>query len=190
MRQKGAGVYTEARKERMEKMITLRALNPSDADRMLEWMHDADMQNNFQKTMNNKTREDVLFFINNSKTEIEDGNSVHFAISNESNEYLGTISLKNYSARDRNAEFAIGLCKAAQGKGIGKAATKKVLQMAFKEWGLKRVYLNVLKHNERAIQLYEHCGFKYEGKFEKHLYINGVYQDLLWYGILEEDCKW
>lgn len=168
--------------------MTLRALQTKDLNGMLEWMHDAEIQNCFQKSMINTTKEDVLLFIMNANTELVDGDSVHFAIADENNEYLGTVSLKNYSAKNKNAEFAISLRKIAQGRGIGKEATEKILWLAFKKWKLKRVYLSVLKHNVRAIRLYEHCGFKYEGEFKKHLYINGMYQDLLWYGILAENC--
>lgn len=168
-------------------MIQLRALNVKDAQRMLEWMHDKKTRECFQQPLQDKTLEDVLCFIKNAKTQLSTGNDVHFAVTDKSGEYLGTVSMKNYNARDKNAEFAICLHMNARGKGIGTMALKCMLQIAFEKWGLERVYLNVLKCNKQAIRIYESCGFRFEGIFVKHLYIHGKYQDLLWYGLLRED---
>lgn len=167
--------------------ITLRRLNESDAYGMLEWMHDADIQNNFQKSMLDRTLEDAIDFIKTSTVVAEDGKNIHFAIVDEKDEYLGTISLKNVDLDNRNAEYAICLRKKAQGKGIAYKATMEILKKAFFEYDLEKVYLNVLERNERAICLYEKIGFIYEGEARKHLYLRGEYRTLKWYSILKEE---
>ncbi|MDE6517525.1 MAG: GNAT family N-acetyltransferase, partial [Acetatifactor sp.] len=84
---------------------------------MFEWIHDPDIQRGFQMDMSAKTLEDVSAFIEGAQYALSDGCTMHFAVANEQEEYLGTISLKDISLRDRRAEYAISLRKCAQGKG-------------------------------------------------------------------------
>lgn len=165
-------------------MIVLRPLKMKDADGMFEWMKDEETQRCFQYPMGEKTKEDAIDFIINAKTGLEDGNSIHFAVADEQDEYLGTVSLKHYSSRDKNAEFAISLRPGSRGKGIGEEAIRKMLRLAFEEWEMEKVYLNVLPDNIRAVRLYERCGFLCEGEFYRHLYLHGKYQNVRWYGMV------
>lgn len=167
--------------------MRLRRLEKKDADGMLEWMHDPEIQENFRFDASKKSKEDVLEFIRNSQIEMIAGKDIHYAITDDLDEYLGTISLKGVDMEARNAEYAISLRKKAQGKGIATEATEELLRLAFDEYGLERVYLNVLAENKKAIRLYEKCGFAYEGEFRKHLFLKGEFRTLKWYGILREE---
>lgn len=171
------------------KMIELRKLDIKDAMGMLEWMHDPQTQEHFRIPMAEKTWEDALEFIKNAQVQPIDGGSIHYAIVDEKDEYLGTISLKEISFSDKNAEYAISLRKCAQGHGIGREATGQLLRIAFEKFGLERVYLNVLAENIPAVRLYEKCGFSLEGEFRKHLLLGGEYKTLKWYGILKEEYE-
>lgn len=154
---------------------------------MLEWMNDPDIQKCFRFLAQDKTREDVLDFIREAEINPVNGKSIHYAIADDNNEYLGTISLKNVDLKSMNAEYAISLRKCAQGKGIAAWATKEILKKAFEEFHLQRVYLNVLSDNEKAIRLYEKCGFVYEGAFRRHLLLRGELKTLKWYSILDSE---
>lgn len=167
--------------------MILRELQEKDVCGMLEWMHDPEIQKNFRINMAQKTQDDALAFIREAQTVPKEGESVHFAITNEQGEYLGTISLKNIDLTAQNAEYAICLRRDAQGKGIGAIATKELLYIAFEKYKLERVYLNVLSENINAIRLYEKCGFSYEGEFRKHVFLRGEYKTLKWYSILREE---
>ena len=167
--------------------MRLRPLEEKDADGMLEWMNDPKIQKNFRFPMEGRGREEVLRFIETAATEPADGANLHYAVVDETDEYLGTVSLKDVDLKAGNAEYAISLRSKAQGRGVGKAATMEILRMAFEEFGLQRVYLNVLSENKRAIALYEGCGFVYEGEFRNHLFLRGEYRSLSWYGMLKEE---
>ena len=168
-------------------MIKLRELETRDADGMLEWMHDPEIQKQFRIPMGEKTLEDALMFIETADVRLLDGKNIHYAIADEEDEYLGTISLKGINLVDKNAEYAISLRKRAQGKGIAFWATREILQKAFCQHGLERIYLNVLSDNIKAIYLYERCGFVYEGEFRRHIFLKGEYKTLKWYSILKEE---
>lgn len=168
-------------------MIHLRKLKIEDAEGILEWMYDPDIAKAFRFNAADKNRETVLEFIRCAETAPVDGGDIHYSIADETNEYLGTISLKSVDLVAKKAEYAISLKKSAWGKGIAFQATLEILQRAFKEFGLERIYLNVFSDNKRAIRLYEKCGFIYEGEFRKHLFLRGEYKSLKWYGMLKEE---
>ena len=167
--------------------MKLRTLKEKDAQGMLEWMKDPEVNQNFRFSANDVDMQKIIGFIREAESEPVEGKSIHYAIAGEDDEYLGTISLKAVDLSAKKAEYAISLRKSAQGKGIGFRATEELLRMAFEQFGFNRVYLNVLSANEKAICLYEKCGFKYEGEFRQHLYLKGEYASLKWYGMLRED---
>lgn len=88
---------------------------------------------------------------------------------------------------NKRAEYAVSLRRRAQGKGIAAEATCEILKMAFEQYNLERVYLNVLSENKRAIRFYEKIEFIYEGEFRKYLFLRGEYKTLKWYSMLKEE---
>ena len=171
-------------------MIALRELQEKDAELMLEWMHDSDIQKGFKKKMTEMSLEDAKEFIKSAKIpkRIVNGDNIHYGIVNTSDDiYLGTISLKDIDLENRNAEYAITLRKCAQGKGIASIATGLILKKAFFELDLGRVFLSVYADNISAIRLYERSGFTLEGEFRNHFRINGRGINWKWYGMLKEE---
>lgn len=167
--------------------MRLRQLCLEDAEKMIEWMHDSTINCNFQFDAANYTLEQARNFIKKANEEYLKGSAYHFAITEDGQEYLGTISLKNIDLKNRNAEYAICLRKKAMGKGIAYEATQEIIELAFTKLNLNRVFLNVLADNERAICLYDRCGFIYEGEWREHLHLRGRYRSLRWYGIQKEE---
>lgn len=158
----------------------LRELKARDADLMLEWMNDPDIANVFSKSFKNKTKEDVLEFISDSKNSVD---SLHFAIVDPNDEYMGTISLKNIDYDNKNAEYAISMRSKAHGTGLSYQATRDIIQVAFEKLNLNRIYLNVRESNSRAIGFYRKFGFIEEGSFRNHIFNGNAYEDLLWFGM-------
>lgn len=163
----------------------LRKLLEKDIENMLEWMKDKSITCNFKTDFSGVDIERVRHFIENSYSEKEQ----HFAVVDEQDEYLGTISLKNISQTDRNAEYAIVMRKGAQGTGVAEQATKELLEYAFQILGLRKVYLNVLEDNFHAIAFYEKLGFVKEGTFVGQYFIGGRYHNLCWYAVYHSDLK-
>ncbi len=171
--------------------IHLRELRETDAPYMLEWMHDEDIQKSFYRDMLHVTLEEAEHFCMKAsrKPDMSKTYDRHWAIADEEDEYLGTISLKKIDLKCRRAEYAIVLRKKTQGLGIGTEATKEVLRIAFDELNLHRVYLTVIDGNDAAIHMYESCGFVYEGMLRDHLIKDGIYHGWRLYGILKDEYK-
>lgn len=147
---------------------------------MQEWMRNKEIRNCFRMQVDPDNNQAIENFINNSFTE----ENKHYAIIDENDIYQGTISLKNIDMIDKNAEYAIVLRKEAMNKNIAKEATKILLNIAFENLGLNRIYLNVLSDNLRAIRFYEKMGFLYEGEFKNHIYLRNQFHSLKWYAIV------
>lgn len=76
------------------------------------------------------------------------------------NKHIGNCGLKDIN--DKEAEFWIYLDKDYWGYGYGKKALKKVIDIGFNLFNLKRLYLNVSLDNKRALNMYLNNGFKKE----------------------------
>lgn len=170
-------------------MKYLRELKRTDVNSMLEWMKDSEINCFFQFDSDKVSKHEALEFIDQANIPQNKRSSYHFAIIDESSNYLGTISLKNVDYRAKTAEYAIATRKCAHGKGYAEKATKELLQFGFETLQLNRVYLNVLDENIRAIKFYEKLGFHYEGLFRQHLYIKDKVVSLRWYALLKKEYE-
>ena len=166
--------------------LKMRILQEKDASLMFELMHSPDMYNFFRFNPDSITRESIRAFITNSQTS-EDNK--HFAVVDESDEYLGTVSLKNIDTVSLNAEFAIILRAKVRGRGVGTFAVYEIFKYAFNELELHKVYLNVYTDNFAAVRLYEKCGFIYEGEFREHVFVKGLFKNIKWFGITKEEYE-
>ena len=161
-------------------MISLRKLDNKDIPFIIEWMKDKEVTNHlqadFEKLANEETQKD---FIKNSYTE----KNKNFAIVDEFDEYLGSISLKNIDLEKKEAEYAICLRKSSQGKNVAFQATNQILMFAFQTLNLENIYLYVLSENLRANGFYNKFGFNYNTKEKSSLNIKGKMCDINWYNI-------
>lgn len=161
----------------------VRKLKEKDVDGMLEWMQDPSINCWFKTRFDEMNREQVQQFISNSFNE----ENQNWAIVDDTDEYVGTISLKNISPANKNAEYAIVTKRDAHGTGLAYEATKEIIKYGFEDLKLHRIYLNVLEENDRANHFYKKCGFVYEGTSKEHIYIpNKGFCNLNWYAIVNE----
>lgn len=169
----------------------LRNLEKKDAPLMLEWMHDESVVCNLNKNFSDMTINDCLGFIHQS---IECEQSIHMAIVDESDDYLGTVSLKNIDYKKKYAEFAITIRKSAMGRGISKVGMFEILRIAFEKINLRQVYWYVSKENIRAIKFYDKLGFRKIGSNELMQY-NELKEEeknsknIIWYEIKNNEFE-
>lgn len=135
--------------------MRLRKLKKKDIPLMLEWMHDSTVVENMQTDFIRKTKEDCETFIDVSQSDKE---NIHFAIVDDSDEYMGTVSLKHVT--DSEAEFAIVVRKSAMGKGYSQYGMEEVIRHGFDDLGLQSIYWYVSPENKRAIRFYDKNGYQ------------------------------
>ena len=130
--------------------MNLRKLELEDAPLMLEWMHDADVTKNLRANFESKTLADAEAFIQSSWNDKE---NIHLAVVSDTDEYMGTVSLKHVA--DGTAEFAITIRRVAMGRGFSAFAMHAIMERAFREYNLSLVFWCVDKKNERAVRFYD-----------------------------------
>ena len=77
----------------------------------------------------------------------------------------------------------IGVLAEASGKGVGTGLLEEAKRWAAAR-GLRRIELNVMAHNHRAIALYERAGFVREGRRVDCLLIDGKFLDELYMAMI------
>lgn len=83
--------------------------------------------------------------------------------------HIGNVGLKGYDWEKRTAECFIEIGEAAmRGKGVGSAAMRALLDIAFDKMHLERVRLGVFEFNVAAIQMYRKLGFVDDGVYGSH----------------------
>lgn len=103
---------------------------------------------------------------------------------------IGTVQLTQLDRINQQAEYSIMIGeKDRQSKGAGKIATRRILEHAFQDLNLQRVYLTVLPDNERAIRLYESFGFQREGLFRQAVFKDGQFADLVGMSLLRHEFR-
>ncbi len=108
----------------------------------------------------------------------------------ETDELIGSCQLNSINWVHRNAELQIRIAvDDNRGKGFGSDAVRLLLEFAFGDSNLNRVYLHVSATNVRAIKVYEKMGFQKEGEFKQHAFIDGEYKDIIEMGILRKDYE-
>lgn len=160
-----------------EHSYSLRPLEPQDAPRMVEMMHDGVTTRYLQIGGPDYTEDTALGFICMAADESK---NLHRAVVDENDLYQGSVSLKNIDPVKKEAEYAISMHPAAQGKGAAKAASAAILELA-RQLGLKRIYLNVLAENERANRFYQKFGFRYT--HDSTMNFHGEDKCLRWYEV-------
>lgn len=112
------------------------------------------------------------FDVNKLDRFLEDKNRKVMAIvDTKTNKVIGETEL----APMENEEAIFGITiydKDFLNQGIGTAVTKEMIELGYREMGLKKILLHVNKENARAIRCYENAGFEIVRDLfkEDHLY--------------------
>lgn len=136
--------------------MQLRKLRSADASLMMEWMHDADVVAHLGTNFAEKTLDDCSRFIALSQ---EDPQNLHLAVVDDSDEYMGTVSLKHMDFDAGTAEFAITVRASAMGRGFSRYGMQEILRIGTEELGLDAIYWCVSTDNRRAVRFYDKCGY-------------------------------
>ena len=135
--------------------MKIRKLELKDAPLMLEWMHDESVVRDLKTNFTVKTLDDCVSFINGAQN---DPLNTHFAIVDDADEYMGTVSLKHIESGV--AEFGITIRKCAMGKGLSRYGMEKILDYGFTQLGLRQIYWCVAPENARAVRFYDKNGYQ------------------------------
>jgi RimJ/RimL family protein N-acetyltransferase len=164
--------------------VSLHPLRHEDKEILFQWINNRTLVNygapyrpiselNHEEWFKAVTRkDDVFFFVIKEK---------------EKKTSIGSCQLHNVHWIHRSAELQIRIGdEKYRNKGYGAEAVELLLQFGFQDLNLHRVYLHLLKDNERARKAYLKAGFVVEGDLHDAAFINGKYVDLQMMSILRD----
>ncbi|HEY0739154.1 MAG TPA: GNAT family N-acetyltransferase [Herpetosiphonaceae bacterium] len=131
------------------------------------------------------TLADAHEWIAQALAEAERGTTLDFVIElKATGEIVGICGLDSISREHDSAEVHYRLNPAFWGRGIATETLRRVLQFAFEDLQLERVLGRCIRGNDASAQVLQKCGLRYEGCTVHDCKKNGVYHDLLWFGII------
>lgn len=72
-------------------------------------------------------------------------------------------------------------------QGYGSDAAERMVDYGFSQLGYHRIEARVFEFNDASQNLLEGLGFVREGVHREAVFVDGNYQDLLWYSLLEDE---
>ncbi|TXE19182.1 GNAT family N-acetyltransferase [Psychroflexus gondwanensis] len=151
--------------------IYLKEINVEDiTDFVMSWFEDKELMKYYTNSKNKITEESLLQSI---KTGKQDGNLFTFGIFvNDTNNLIGTIKLGpiNFTHKTSDLVALIG-DKNYRGKGLSVDAISLGNQLAFEEFGLRKLHGGMYLSNIPSIKVYTRAGWIIEGRL-KGFYAN------------------
>lgn len=90
-------------------------------------------------------------------------------------------------ADGRQAEIGFTFSRAYQGRGLASEAVARLLDYAFGELGLHRVYAITDQENVRSVALLERLGMRREGEFVENAWFKGRWSSEYLYATLRDE---
>lgn len=118
-----------------------------------------------------------------------DEHTLVFAIiAKDANIHIGNISLQKIDTVSNSAEYAILIGdREYWGKGVATEASHLILTHGFTALNLHRIYCGTSGSNIAMQKLAAKLGFIEEGRRREAFFKNGVYEDIIEYGLLRSE---
>ena len=157
--------------------IILREIEEKDLDLIVKWRNDPEILRwLFSYLPLNKVKQRKWY-----EKYLNDDTQQTFIIELKEEETpMGTVGLTDIDYKDQRADLTIIIGeKEYWGKGLGEEALDLLVKFAFNEMNLRKIKALVFSDNERAINLYEKCGFGKEGVLKEEIFKVGEFRDII-----------
>lgn len=169
--------------------VRLRPVEENDVDDILRWVNDKDIIGNLATFAGKPlTRDDELAWVRKVRTSTDE--RVFTVLEAQSGRYLGQVGLHQIFWRSRvGRAAAIISSRDDMGKGYGSAAIASLLDIAFGELELHKVWLMVFEKNTRSRRTWGRLGFLEEGLLRDEYFHEGAWHHMVRMGLLEQEWR-
>ena len=168
--------------------VYLRALEPEDYKTTYNWRQDEEYQNGIVSQKRYISLNTEKKWVESVINRHESGSEIRLAIAlKENNEIIGLEYLTHidHVNRKANEAYLIGN-KNHRGFGYAYEARIIMLEYAFNQLNLNKIYAKVLDYNLASKKSLLKFGYKHEATLKEEVYKNGKYNDLEIYTIFKE----
>ena len=168
--------------------IRLRALEREDLPKFVEWLNDPEVRENlFISHPLSMAQEEQWFEQMVKLPQFEQPLCIEVR-GKDGWHLIGNLSLMDINQTHRYAELGIVIGdKEFWNQGYGTEAITVLVNHAFKQLNLHRVYLRVYATNPRGVRCYEKVGFRHEGTQRETIFKDGRYIDMHMMSILSSE---
>lgn len=134
------------------------------------------------------TKEETLDYLAKSLGFAEVNPRLHYAlavVSKSQNEVIGNVSLHMRSLLNKEAEIGYTLSRDYWGQGYASEAVKALIDYAFAELKIHRIYATTSPENFASQKVLEKLRFEREGYLRKNVLQRGLWRDSILYARLE-----
>lgn len=170
-------------------LVKLRPVDETDVDDILTWVNDRSVVGNLATFAGKPlSREDELAWVRKMRTSTDD--RVFTVTAADTGDYLGQVGLHQIFWRSKVARGAAIIARKDQmGRGYGSAAIASLMDIAFGELGLHKVWLMVFSTNERSRRTWKRLGFVEEGTLRDEYFHEGAWHDMIRMSLLEHEWR-
>jgi RimJ/RimL family protein N-acetyltransferase len=168
-------------------LVRLRPLSDSDADGSYPaWLNSQEISAHNSHGVRPYTKAAARAFIE-SVARSED--RIVLAIEDKSSgRHIGNVSLQSIHPIYRSAELAILLGEStSHGKGVGTESCRLIVEHGFMRLNLHRIHCGTFAGNAGMIRIAQKLGMKEEGRRREAAFKNGVYLDVIEFGLLKSE---
>ena len=167
------------------KNIELRLLEKNDLPKRVKWFNDPSISKYLVSDYPVSLAKTEAWF---SKV-LLDNSKVHFSIlDKETDTLIGMTGLLQITPKQQHAQMYITIGdEKFHGRRLPDEIIPMVLNYAFIELNLNKVYLWTIPCNERGRKVYERNGFKQEAEMHEHMYCRGQFQTIIQHRVLKSE---
>lgn len=167
--------------------LILKPFSPSDAEAVLAYRSDPEVTK-YQNFCPTNIEETKAFILRKSGTFNVEDSWFQLGIYREG-QVIGDIGIHFIGPINSQCEIGYTLARNEQGKGYAQEAVTAVIDYLFGTLKKHRISASLDPRNAASEKLLQRMGFRREGCFLKSYYNNGVWEDDLVYGVLEEEWR-
>jgi RimJ/RimL family protein N-acetyltransferase len=165
--------------------LSLTALSDGDIGDLLPFFQDVSVLRYYLPTTVRPLNEHQLRQL---LKEWQDGESYFVFVIRKDNQAVGLVNIDGLDYPNSHAEVGIAITDRLQrGQGLAREALELLLDFAFGELNLNRIWCRVISGNEPSIRLFTQSGFRQEGILRRHVRRSGAFRDMLVFGLLRDE---
>lgn len=167
--------------------LTLRAITHDDLANFVTWFNDVEVTVHLATFMP-MTEEDEMDWYESQR---RDRSVLNLSmVVRAENKHIGSIGLRAINHHLQSAELGIVIGdKSCWGQGYGQEALHLLLDFAFRQMNLHRIYLRVDASHEAGKRCYQKVGFVEEGRMRDATYHHGGFEDQFLMSILRPEYQ-
>jgi RimJ/RimL family protein N-acetyltransferase len=154
----------------------LREFRASDLEALTAMRNDLEVQ----RLLLARPRPNTAERVNEWVTRLgDDPQAVLFVIASIDNGPMGFVQITSMDPISGHCRLGIALASEHQGRGYGREALELAASYLAATFSIRKIVLEVLADNDRAIGLYRSAGFRQVGVLAEHFKHDGTWSDVM-----------